>query len=280
MAVVTSPTVRARRLALELQRLRERSGLGQAEAARRLGWSRSKLSRIEDAATRPADDDVQALLQLYGLEPDRHDALRHLNQDSWQRGWWTAFGDAFTGNYPMLEDQAPEIFAYEIALIPGLLQTPDYARTLIRAVRDGDEKDLDRLVAARMARKAVLERVTPPRLHLVINEAAFHQVVGDACVMRKQTSEVWSHAVERSNVTIQILPFTASRPFGLESSFTLFAFPEDHGLDVGHSEGLLGEWYAESSGQLTQIRVAFDHVRQAALSPEESIAWLAARTRE
>lgn len=280
MASTSTPTLRGRRLAGELRKLRTRAGLSQTEAARRVGWSKSKVSRIEDSVTRPEDGDVRALLQLYGLDAARHDAIIQLNKDSWQRGWWTAYGDAFTGNFLMLEDQAPQICGYETMLIPGLLQTPDYARTLMRELREGDEADLDRLVAARMNRKAILTRATPPVVHFVINEAALRQVVGDEDLMRKQISELWAVSDERPNVTIQVLPFTAAPPAGLVGGFTLFVFPEDHGLDVGHVEGQMGEWYAESNGQLTGLRVAFEDVSAAALSPTESAEWLAVRTRE
>jgi transcriptional regulator with XRE-family HTH domain len=279
MADVFTPTLRGRRLALELRELRERSGLTQAEAASRAGVSKSKLSRIEDAKTRASDDDVAALLQMYGLDPDRHPAIRALNRDSWQRGWWTVYGDAFRDNFIMLEEQAPTIRTYETLLIPGLFQTPDYARTMFRNRRDLEDADLDRLVEARMHRKSILTRLKPPTVHVVINEAAFRERVGDAELMRKQASEVWSVASGHPGVTVQILPFGAAPPCALFGSFTLFEFG-DHGLDVAHSEGPLGEWYAESNDQLTKARLSFEDVTRAALSPAQSIEWLEARTRE
>lgn len=280
MAVTSTPTLRGRRLAQELRTLRERAGLAQAEASRRVGWSKSKLSRIEEPVTRPDEEDVHALLQLYGLDGARHPAILQLLEDSWQRGWWTAYGDAFKDNFIMLEEQAPEICVYEAMLIPGLFQTPDYARVMFSNRRDLEDVDLDRLVAARMARKAILHRTHPPKVHVVINEAAFRQVVGDEDLMRKQVSELWSVGVEKSNVAIQVLPFSDVPPCALLGAFTIFNFPDDHGLDVAHSEGPLGEWYAESSDQLTRAKVAFKDVSRAALSPDLSAEWLAARTRE
>jgi len=282
MADKTTPTLRGRRLAGELRALRERSRLSQAEAARRVGMSPSKLSRIEDAKTRATEDDVSALLQMYGLDIDRHPAILKLVEDSWQRGWWTAYGDAFNGSFYMLEDQAPEICVYETMLVPGLLQTDDYARTILRARPDvEDEGDLDRLVAARTNRKAILTRSNPPKLSVVINEAALRQVInGDADLLRKQCSELWTVASDRSNVTIQVLPFTAALPVALLGSFALFNFPDDHGLDVAYSEDPLGEWYAESNEQLTRLRLAFGDVSRAALTPEGSLRWLVDRTRE
>ena len=280
MAAVMTPTIRARRLALELRTMRERCGLTQAEAARRCGWSKNKLSRIEDPSTRPSDEDVRALLQMYGVDPDRHQAILNLNKDSWQHGWWTGFRDAFTGNFIMLEDQAPLICGYETMLVPGLLQTADYARAVIDGARPGtEETDIDLLVSARMARKAILRRATPPECRFVIAEAALRQVVGSEEVMRKQVSDLWATAMEHSNVTVQILPFDASVACGLAGPFSLFIHPEDHGLDVGHTEAQMGEWYAESADELHGLKVTFDSVCQAALTPEDSTAWLAAWTR-
>jgi transcriptional regulator with XRE-family HTH domain len=280
MADKTTPTLRGRRLAGELRALRERSRLSQAEAARRVGMSPSKLSRIEDARTRATEDDVSALLQMYGLDIDRHPAILKLVEDSWQRGWWTAYGDAFDGSFHMLEDQAPEMCVYETMLIPGPFQTADYAEAILSQRPGIDNDDLDRLVEVRMARKRVLTRRNPPKLSAVINEAALRQVVGDPDLMRKQISEVWTTAMHHDNVTVQVLPFTAGLPTGLLGPFTLFNFPDDHGLDVAYSEDPLGEWYAESNEQLTRLRVAFEDVSRAALTPDDSLRWLADRTRE
>ena len=281
MAETITPTLRGRRLARDLRALRERSQLTQAEAARRTGISKSQLSRIEAAKERASDEDVTKLLQLYGLDVDRHAAILQLNKEAWQRGWWTAYDDAFSRNFLMLENQAPEICAYETMLVPGLLQTPDYARAVLGVRSNVEEEDLDRFVAGRMARKSILTRSNPPAFSAVINEAALRQVIGgDVELIRKQCSELWTVATERPHVTVQVLPFSASLPAALFGSFTLFNFPGDHGLDVAYSEDPLGEWYAESNDQVTRLRVAFGDVARAALSPEDSLRWLADRTRE
>jgi transcriptional regulator with XRE-family HTH domain len=280
MADKTTPTLRGRRLARELRTLRERSRLSQAEAAGRVGMSPSKLSRIEDARTRASEDDVAALLQMYGLDIDRHPAILKLVEDSWQRGWWTAYGDAFDGSFHMLEDQAPEMCIYETMLIPGPFQTADYAGAILSQRPDLDDDDLDRLVDVRMARKRILSRRNPPKLSAVINEAALRHVVGDPDLMRKQIDTVWTIATHYDHVTVQVLPFAAGRPSGLLGPFTLFNFPDDHGLDVAYSEDPLGEWYAESNEQITRLRLAFEDVSRAALTPEDSLRWLADRTQE
>lgn len=280
MALTSTPTLRGRRLAKELQRLREAAGLSQSEAARRVGWDPSTLSRVEKPAMRPDEDDVRALLQLYGVDASRHPAILQLLEDSWQRGWWTLYDDAFTGNFVILEEQAPDIRIYEMMLVPGLFQTPDYAR-FVYSNRGLDGPALDKRVEARMNRKNILHRPAPPRVHAVIHEAALRHVIGDEGVMRKQLSELWSTAVTRDTVTIQVLPFTAAvPPAALLGSFTVFLFPEDHGLDVAHAEGLLGEGYAENAADLGRANLAFRQVSEAALSPDESVEWLAARTHE
>lgn len=282
MASASTPTLRGRRLALELRKLREAADLNQAEAARRVGWSKSKISRIEEPATRPTNDDVRALLQLYGCDPARHPAILQLNDDSWQRGWWTVFDDAFTGNFVMLEGQAPRISMYETMLVPGLFQTPEYARFVYSNRQNAGGADLDRLVEARMTRKKILHQASPPQVHAVIHEAALrHGRLGEQDLMRTQISELWNLATIRDNVTVQVLPFVAAvPPAALIGSFTLFAFPDDHGLDVAHTEGLLGEGYVESAADLARTKVAFQQVSRAALPPEESAEWLAARTHE
>lgn len=280
MASTSTPTLRGRRLALELRRLREKAGLSQAQAARNIGWDRSTLSRIEKPTIRPDEEDVRALLQMYGVDASRHAAILQLLEDSWQRGWWTVYDDAFTNNFVMLEEQAPDIRLYEMMLVPGLFQTPDYARFVYTNRQNITSAALDRLVEARMARKKILHHATPPQVHAVIHEAALSHTFGGPDLMAGQISELWSLAVTRGNVTIQVLPFSAPPPpSALMGAFTLFAFPDEPGLDVAHAEGLLGEGYAENSADLTRTRVAFEHVSRAALPPEESAEWLAARAK-
>lgn len=278
MGAVYTPTVRGRRLALELRRLRESTGLSQTKAALRLSWSQSKLSRIEEAVSKPTKDDVLALLQLYGLGTGYHEAILQLLKDSWKRGWWTLYGDVFSGNYVMLEDQAPEIHSVENALIPGLLQTPAYARKILR-VRVREEDALSRLVEARMERKKILVREVPPTLHYVIGEGSLRRTFGDVDMMREQHRALLAVA-EHPNITLQVVPFDAPPSPGLDGPFTLFGFPVDRGLDVGHAEGALWTWYAESADQLKQLRVDFTAVCSAALSPSESREFLSALTRE
>src|SRR5215510_1508599 len=118
MALVSSPTTRGRRLAFELRKLREHAELTPTQAARQLGWSLSKLTRIEKAQTQPKTADITAALALYGVDSATHAALIQLTKDSWQRGWWTSYADVFAGSIVALEDEASQIRAWEPQLIP------------------------------------------------------------------------------------------------------------------------------------------------------------------
>src|SRR5690348_12757564 len=136
-----SPTVRRRRIAAELKRLREERGLTLDHAARELGVARSTMSRIENAQVSVRPGDVRTLLELYGLEPDDVAALVQVARDARQRGWWQAYSDVLPGWFEVyvgLEQAASEISTFEVALAPGLLQTPDYARAAI-GVRDSKD---------------------------------------------------------------------------------------------------------------------------------------------
>lgn len=281
MADVYTPTVRSRRLALELRLLRDRAGMNLSEASGRLGWNKNRLNRIEAAKTRPTDEDVTALLQLYGHDLVRHDAIIQLNRDAWQRGWWTHYGSAFTGSYPMLESQAGEIWYMQTGLVPGLFQTPEYAQLVIAGLRPGlTSEEIDERVSARLARRAILSRTSPPKIHVIIDEVVTRRSFGHPEILRKQVFALAEAAVERPNVTIQVIPIDGAVHAGAEGSFTLFLHPDHPGLDVGHAEWLMGQWYAESAEELTRLRMAFACASDVAMTPEESTEFLVASARE
>lgn len=279
MALVYSPTTRGRLLALELRRLRERSGLEQAGAAKALAWSKSKLSRIEGAEVKVTEVDILALLQLYGAG-ERADTLIRLRKDSWQRGWWTAYSDAFTGPFVALEDQATRILTWETQLVPGLLQTKEYAHALIGTLRhDEDPKVVHDRVTARINRQRILDRPDAPEYRAVLDESILRRQIGSAEITRDQLS----HLVEmgrRPNITIQVMPFTAQIHPGLDGPMTLFSFASDDDLDVAYAEGLGGDVYLESATELRRIRVATQSIGEAALLPEESLDHIAALAKE
>ncbi|MFC5749971.1 helix-turn-helix domain-containing protein [Actinomadura rugatobispora] len=274
MAVVSSPTTRGRRLAFELRKFRERAELTPSQAARQLGWSLSKLIRIEKAQTQPKTSDITAALALYGVDSATHAALIQLAKESWKRGWWTAYADVFSGSIVALEDEASSICAWEPQLVPGLLQTEEYAHGII-SLRSEDPATIHRRVMARMNRGMLLRRPDAPRLHAVLDEAVLRRGIGGPEVMRKQFSAL-VEAAQRPNVTIQIMPFDSGAHLGLEGSMELLGFADDAELDVAYAEGPMGDIYLESAEEVTRIRLALETICSAAMPPAESVHLIAA----
>ncbi|MFC4588197.1 helix-turn-helix domain-containing protein [Sphaerisporangium corydalis] len=280
MSVTHSPTVRLRRLARELRKMREKSGLSPEGAAARLGWSRSKVSRVETGRTRASPSDVTQVCDLYGADSAVRAALVQLAKDVQQRGWWTAYADVFTGSYIGLEDEAAHIHQWEVQLIPGLLQTEDYARAVISAGRPDacDVEDVHRRVMARMARRTLLSRPNAPELYAVLDEGALRRPIGGTDLMCDQLEALLVSA-RRSNVTIRILPYSIGAHAGMEGAFSILSFSEEVDPDVAYVEGTAGDVYVEGSEQVDRYKVAFARICDAALPPSESLR-LIAETKE
>jgi transcriptional regulator with XRE-family HTH domain len=274
------PTVRGRRLARELRRLREQEGLTLQDVADRLGWSRATVSRLETGQTRPRPADVADILDLYGVPSPQRDALIALAKQAGLRGWWTAYADVFTGSYVALEDEASQIRSWDAQLIHGLLQTEDYARAVISAGRMlPTAADVDRRIAARKARQALLDRPTAPHLHVAIDEAVVRRPIGGRAVMREQLLSL-VRAAERPQVTIQVLPYEAGAHAGLDGRFTILSFPDPADPDIAYVEGTMGDVYLESTVETGQHGSRFDRIIKEALSPEESAHLLAEAAKE
>jgi transcriptional regulator with XRE-family HTH domain len=277
-----SPTVRGRKLGTELRRLREDAGLSADEAADQLGegWSRYKVGRIEKAKTKATKANVVAMLDLYGDGGNRA-ALIELQKNSFRRGWWVDYSDVFRGSYVALEDDAARIDEWSPQVIPGLLQTDEYAREVIRAGWPGDEGGVQRRVQARMTRKALLGRTDPPapELTAILDEGALRRPIGGRDVMRAQLHALLD-AGRRPNVTIRVLPFEAGTHAGLDGPFIVLGFPEDIAPDVAYVGTRIGDGYAESAEVVRRIKVDFENLEAAALSPEGSAEYIAAMTKE
>jgi transcriptional regulator with XRE-family HTH domain len=275
MANEQSPTVRRRRLALELRRLREAARLTCEEVAEHLECSASKISRVETGRVSVSPRDVRDMLELYGVPPPQRDSLVQLARDSRQKGWWHAYSDTIHpqfATYVGLESAASEIRVYEVNLIPGLLQTEDYARTIIKAgMMNGSHEDVERRVALRMARQPALIRDDPPMLWTVVDEAALRRRVGGAELMRAQLE----HVLELSglkNVAMQVIPFGAGAHPAMGRPFVILVFPERIDTDVVYLEDLTSAFYLEDVDEVDRYNVFFNHLRATALSFEDSAA--------
>jgi transcriptional regulator with XRE-family HTH domain len=275
MASEQSPTVRRRRLALELRRLREAARLTCEEVAEHLECSASKISRVETGRVSVSPRDVRDMLELYGVPEEQRDSLVQLSRDSRQKGWWHAYSDTIQpqfATYVGLESAASEIRVYEVNIIPGLLQTEDYARTIMRSgTMNGNEEDVERKVALRMARQPALTRDDPPMLWTVVDEAALRRRVGGTELMRAQLEHVLGLS-SLKNVAMQVIPFGAGAHPAMGRPFVILVFPERVDPDVVYLEDLTSTLYLEDVDEVDRYNVFFNHLRATALSFEDSAA--------
>jgi transcriptional regulator with XRE-family HTH domain len=265
-----SPTVRRRRIAGELKRLREERGLTLDHAAKELGVARSTMSRIENAQVSVRPGDVRALLELYGVESDDVAALVQVARDARQRGWWQAYSDVLPNWFEVyvgLEQAASEISTFEVALVPGLLQTADYARAVIEAeLPDAPVNEVERRTELRMKRQSDEAR---PEMWVVLDEAVIRRVVGGPATMRAQLERLAEEA-EAPGQTLQIVPFSAGAHASMISSFSILNFPELADPPVVYLESRAGSLYVEGSGADAYVRI-FRTLQADAVSPKASI---------
>lgn len=266
-----SPTVRRRRLAREMRKLRDEAGLTADEVNRRLEWAEGKVNRLERAlAVRPRVSDVRALLDLYGVahEPTR-EALFALTREARQRGWWAEYG-ALDDSYVEFEAEAAKISTWQPLIIPGLLQTPKYARALHRGYLLRDEKEIDRLVQLRMERQKILTTDNPPRLWAVIDENAVVRSFGSDEAKAEQLKRLIDTA-RIDHVEVQILPMNADPHPGLAGSFVILDYEDDPSL-IYRETRPSGSY--EEGPAVEERRTVFQHLSATALGPDESIAYL------
>jgi len=283
MANAQSPTVRRRRLALELRRLREAARLTCEEVAERLECSASKISRVETGRVSVSPRDVRDMLEIYGLPEDQRESLVQLARDSRQKGWWHAYSDTIQpqfATYLGLESAASEIRIYEVSLIPGLLQTQEYARSVISAgMVNSSHEDIGRRVELLMARQPALTRADPPKLWAVLDEAALRRRVGGAGLMRLQLDYLLTVA-SLPNVAVQVIPFGGGAHPAMGRPFVVLVFPERADPDVVYLEDLTSALYLEDVDVVDRYNVFFNHLRATALSFDDSSALITSVLKE
>jgi transcriptional regulator with XRE-family HTH domain len=278
MAVSPSPTVRRKRLGIELRRLRERAGLTCEDVGQRLDCSGTRISRLETGRISVKPGDVRELLEIYGVTGAEAESLVQLAREARRRGWWHTYGRALPNwfeAYIGLETEAVRLRDFQPLVIPGVLQTEDYARAVLRAAPNaGSPEDIDRQVALRMERQTVLSQANAPDLWIVLSETVLRVQVGGASVMRAQLRRLVDVA-ERSSVTLQVLPFTAAAHVQPISPFTILEFPEAADPTVVYLEHLTGSLFLESEEEVRRYTVVFDHLRAEALGTGPSVDLIA-----
>jgi transcriptional regulator with XRE-family HTH domain len=269
----TGRSVRQRRAAAELKRLRELALLTADEVAQRLGWSASKVSRVENARIRLKPDDVELLVGLYGVTGEQRATLIGLTEEDGQKKWWDAYADVAPPDYLTFisfEAEASSACNYEPMVIPGLLQTEPYARQVIfmwQSIANTPPADLERLLQVRLTRQRILYSDHPLELSVIIDEAVLRRQVGTRTVMREQLH----HLVEvsaRPNISVQILPL-AGHHFMLTSPVMSLQIP-DFGPVTYLEASTDGHLYTDDSSLIYQHGLVFEELSATALDPGRS----------
>jgi transcriptional regulator with XRE-family HTH domain len=273
MAEVQRPTLRSRRLGMELRKMREALGYSTHAAGRLLNRTQSSLSKLE---TGHRGIRIPALLQIldaYGIkDPKRRDDLIRLAKEARKTGWWHAYDGTLSPDdidLIGLEAEAIAISYFEVILIPGLFQTEEYVRALTQqGAYAGDSELIERLVAVRMRRQTILGKADPPDVRAVIDEAALWRLVGGPATMRRQLRRL----VDLSglpHVTLQVLPFSGGAYREMASHFHAIETPDLQAVTV---DGLTGMSYLESAEEIMAHSEAFGRLTRVALPEQESRA--------
>jgi transcriptional regulator with XRE-family HTH domain len=277
VAASGSPTVRRRRLAAELRRLRDRSKLLGDDVARAVGWSPAKLSRYELGRTGLKPSEVERLLDFYEVVGPERDQLLALAHDATQRAWWEDYADVLSDEYLTfvgLEAEATSVAHWQVGVVPGLLQTEQYARQLLldyQRVTPIPPGVIERRVKVRMTRQEALTRDPPLELSVVIDESVLMRRVGEKTVMHDQLLRL-AQVMDLPNVTLRVRPLDGERSLAA-SSFVIFRFnrgTEAMLHDVVSTENLKSEFYVEGEADTYEHRLVFESLAAESLAPTQS----------
>ncbi|MEO7194047.1 MAG: helix-turn-helix transcriptional regulator [Pseudonocardiaceae bacterium] len=277
VAETSSPTVWRRWLAFELARLRQESGLDQKSVAKALRCTVGKVSYYETAERPVVVRDLdEVLLPLYNVAPERWPVYLQACQDSRQKGWWESYGtDTLPSWFSLfvgLEQGASQLHTYEAQLVPGLLQTREYADAVTRrGTAERAEAEIERLVELRLTRQAVLHREPDPlRLRAVLDEAVLRRVVGSPTIMRDQLRHL-AELARHPKITVQVVPYANGAHPGMAAGpFKILGFPWPADPGVVYLEHRGGGLYLEQPYEIETHTVAFEHLRVLALPSDES----------
>lgn len=268
------PTIRGRRLARDLRQIREARKLKGDEAAALVGWDQGKISRVENAKMRVTVGEVMELCEAYEISGERRAELIQLAREARKQGWWLPYRGVLKqgfSDYLAFEAEADQYRSYEVHLMPGLLQTEDFARAVLRTSRVlRMPEEIDRAVEARVARqKRLTSTENPLQMWQIIEEGALRRTIGDITTMRAELD----HLLEVSrlpNVSLQVIPYRSATHVALDGPFTLLGFNDYP--DVLYVEHFGGCQYFEKPEETADGKVVFDHLRSSALNTADSAA--------
>jgi len=268
-----SPTLRQRELGKRLRDLRKTHRLTVEDVGKKLLCSPAKISRLETGARRPNPRDVRDLCRLYELDESTSAALMNLVKEARAQGWWTQYEDLNLDPYLGLEQEAVTITCYAMHYVPALLQTEDYARTIIKAIaRQIDPAIHEQRVEVRMKRQQLLDGDDRPRYSVLLDEAVIQRPVGGPKKMAHQLEKIIEDAAS-GKVAVQLIPFDAGADAAADAHFVLLEF-KDMTLSppVVFLEGLTGNQYIEREADIDRYREAIRYLQGCALSQEESVS--------
>jgi transcriptional regulator with XRE-family HTH domain len=275
-----APTLLKMLVGVQLAGFREDAGLQQEQAARAVGFSPAKLSRIEAGKGRrpPTEADVRALLELYKTEEYETSVLLQLLRRAGEPGWWQRFDkrlmpewfDRLVG----LQEAADSIRTFEIQFVPGLLQTPAYTRAVVqRGLPSAPAREVERRVELRMKRAELLRRADPPQLWAVVDESVLLRVLGSREIMREQLEHLIAVA-QLPHVTVQIVPLDVTNASAPAIPVTYLRFGGLDLPDVVYLEHIKSATFLEDRDETEQYRVTLDQLADDALDPRQSLARL------
>jgi transcriptional regulator with XRE-family HTH domain len=283
-SVNNGPTVLRILLGAQLRRLRTAAGISREAAGAAIRGSHAKISRLELGQVSFKQLDIADLLTLYGVrDPAERDWFFALMAQANSHGWWHSFADLVPDWFEVyvgLEEAASVIRGYEVQFVPGLLQTEDYARAVIRLGHPQcDDEEITRRVRLRTARAELLRRPQPPTVWVVIDEAVLHRYLGGRAVMRAQIE----HLLEMSqlpNVTVQVAPFDRGGHAAAGGPFTILRFTEPALPDIVYLEQLTSATYLDKREDLDNYTMVIDRLSVAALSAAETTDFLRAMVKD
>jgi transcriptional regulator with XRE-family HTH domain len=281
MASGLNPTASRLELAARLRELRQEAGRSLEDAAAELMCSVAKISRMETGGRGVQPRDVRDLCRLYGVSDQVRSELDALVNAARVSGWWKDYGNLYdpTATFIGLEDAATSVRMYEGALIPGLLQTSEYTRELIRDLRRPGEVTESWIAETVAARERRQKRIESGSLffHVILDEATLVRPVGAPDVMRRQFLRLIDEAA-RPNVTLQVIPFARGPHRGMEGSFQCMSFSDHRIDDIVYFENLKGMYSLDKGTEVAPYREAFDDLAaRFALDPEETVEHLRAK---
>jgi transcriptional regulator with XRE-family HTH domain len=268
---VRSPTLRRRELGARLRELRLEQGLTVDQVAELLLCSPSKVSRMETGQRGATPRDIRDLCGIYGVMQETQVAsMMELSKEGKQQGWWQSY-DLDFATYVDLEQAASWLCYYQSSIVPGLLQTPEYARAMHQGSLPAEftQERADALIEVRLRRQLVLTRDPPLRLEAIIDEAVLHRVVGGPEVMGAQLR----HLVEAGNmpnVTLRAIPYGVGAHPAMDNMFNILEFG-DVAPRVVYVEGLMGLLFIEKERDVARYEQVLEHLREIALDPKETI---------